>query len=44
MKEIKITETESESTEEKTDVTTEGKKVEENTETTQNAKDRKSVV
>lgn len=37
MQEIKITETESESTEEKTDVTTEGKKVEENTETTPNA-------
>ena len=36
MQEIKITETESESTEEKTDVTTEGKKVEEDTETTQN--------
>lgn len=35
MKEIKITETESESTEEKTDVTTEGKNVKENTETTQ---------
>lgn len=36
MQEIKITETETESTEEKTDVTTEGKKVEEDTETTQN--------
>lgn len=36
MQEIKITETESESTEEKTDVTTEGKKVEEDTKTTQN--------